>query len=101
MKLAQRRRAAGRAQRDLAEARRHACADGRWLTSAIARHRGTLTVGGGVLAGVLFSSASLKQGLRTMFAFAHTALSIARTPIGALALTSLLRRRIGASQGED
>jgi len=101
MKLVQRRRAAARAQQNLADARRHAYADGRWLTAAISRHRSKLIVAGGMLAGVLFSSASLKQGVRTMLAFTGTALSIARTPIGALALTSLLRKRTTESQDKD
>ena len=94
------RRAVAEAERQLMLARAQHHAQTRWLRNVLQRHRTALVVGAGFASGVLLGWSPLRRWLRTGASLLGAGITLARSPLGPIALGAMLGRRMQSSDDE-
>ena len=88
------------AERELALAQHLHGEQTRWLRSVLQRRRVAIGVGGGLMSGVLVGLLPMRRWLRSGVSLFGTAVALARTPLGPLALGALFGKA-AAEQAHD
>ena len=88
------------AERRLVLARMQQLEQTRRLRGMLQRHRASLLVGAGITAGVLLGALPLRRWLRTGASLFGAGLTLARTPLGPLALGALFGKHVAKSDDE-
>ncbi|MBN8481263.1 MAG: hypothetical protein J0L88_06680 [Xanthomonadales bacterium] len=73
----------------------------RWLRDALHEHRGLFAIAGGFGAGLLLGRLPARSWLRSALSAIGTAVAIARTPIGPVAIGAFMARRAASSEGGE
>ena len=99
MKWNDERRAVAMAAERVARVRLRHRVQTQWLREAMHAHRGVVAIVGGLAGGWVFGRLPLRAWLRTGISAIGTAVSIARTPLGPIALGAFMGRK--ADQVDD
>lgn len=72
-----------------------------WLRDAVQEHCGLFAIAGGAVAGFVLGRLPIRAWLKTGLAAVGTAVSIARTPLGPIALGAFMARRSAATDDAE